>query len=185
MDNERLLQRFYHGGRVTHICVNKLIIISSDNCLSPDRRQSIIWTNAGILLIGLLGTNFSEIIIKIHTFKRVYLKSSSAKWRPFYLGPCVFINDHVTNEPEAVNKSYTSLPLIYKRQPKMCCSGRISSWSQSTSLDIGIVVHINAKRGINGQDKGVPGVHLKVCQLITLSRNVSLRGPASLLHCTS
>ena len=29
-------------------CVSKLIIISSDNSLSPGRRQAIIWTNAGI-----------------------------------------------------------------------------------------------------------------------------------------
>ena len=26
--------------------------------------QTVIWTNAGILLIGPLGTNFSEILIK-------------------------------------------------------------------------------------------------------------------------
>ena len=50
-----------HWGRVTHICVGKLTIIGSDNGLSPERRQAIIWTNAGILLIGSLGTNFSEI----------------------------------------------------------------------------------------------------------------------------
>ena len=41
-----------HWGRVTHICVNILTIIGSDNGLSPGRRQAIIWTNAGILLIG-------------------------------------------------------------------------------------------------------------------------------------
>ena len=29
--------------------------------LAPGRRQAIIWTNAGVLLIGNLGTNFSEI----------------------------------------------------------------------------------------------------------------------------
>ena len=46
-----------YWGRVTHICVGKLSIIGSDNGLSPDRRQTIIWTNAGILLIGTLGTN--------------------------------------------------------------------------------------------------------------------------------
>ena len=51
---------------MTHICVGKLIIIGSDNGLSPDRRQAIIWTNAGILLIGPFGTNFSEIAIEIH-----------------------------------------------------------------------------------------------------------------------
>ena len=57
-----------HWGRVTQICVSKLTIIGSDNGLSPGRRQAIIWTNAGILLIGPLGTNFSEILIEILTF---------------------------------------------------------------------------------------------------------------------
>ena len=36
-------------------------IIGSDNGLSPDRCQDIIWANVGILLIGTLGKNFSEI----------------------------------------------------------------------------------------------------------------------------
>ena len=77
-----------HWGRVTHICVVKLTIIGSDNGLSPGRRQAIIWTNAGILLIGPLGTNFSEILIEIHifSFKKMHLKMSSAKWRLFGLG---------------------------------------------------------------------------------------------------
>ena len=57
-----------HWGRVTHICVGKLTIIGSDNGLSPGRRQAIIWTNPGILLIGPLGTNFSEILSKIRPF---------------------------------------------------------------------------------------------------------------------
>ena len=77
-----------HWGRVTHICVIKLIIIGSDNGLSPGRRQAIIWTNAGILLIRPLGTNFNEILIEIHTFsfKKMHLKMSSGKRRPFCLG---------------------------------------------------------------------------------------------------
>ena len=77
-----------HWGRVTHICVNKLIIIGSDNGLSPGRRQAIIWTNAGILLIGPLGTNFSEILIEILTFsfKKMHLKMPSGKWRQSCLG---------------------------------------------------------------------------------------------------
>ena len=41
-----------HWIRVTHICVSKIIIIGSDNGLSPGWRQAIIWPNAGILLIG-------------------------------------------------------------------------------------------------------------------------------------
>ena len=74
-----------HWGRVTHICVGKLTIIGSDNGLSPGRRQAIIWTNTGILLIRPLGTNFSEISIGIQTlsFKKMLLKMSSVKWRPF------------------------------------------------------------------------------------------------------
>ena len=75
-----------HWGWVTHICVNNLTSIGSDNGLSPGRRQAIIWTDAGILFIGPLGTNFSEIIIGIHTFsfKKMHLKISSAKWRLFF-----------------------------------------------------------------------------------------------------
>ena len=54
-----------HWGRVMHICVNKLTVIGSDNGLSPGRRQAIFWTNDGVLLIGPLGTNFSETLIEI------------------------------------------------------------------------------------------------------------------------
>ena len=57
-----------HWGRVTHICVSKLTIIGSDNVLSPGRRQAIIWTNAGILLIRTARSNFSEILGEIHSF---------------------------------------------------------------------------------------------------------------------
>ena len=76
-----------HWGRVTHICVSKLTIIGSDNGLSPGQRQAIIWVNAGVLLIGPLGTNFSEISIEIYTFsfKKMHFKMSSWKWRPFCL----------------------------------------------------------------------------------------------------
>ena len=49
-----------------HISISKLTIIGSDNGLAPGRHQAIIWTNAGILLIGPLRTNFSEILIKIY-----------------------------------------------------------------------------------------------------------------------
>ena len=79
---------FTHWGRVTHICVGKSTIIGSDNGLSPDRHQAIVWANAGILIIGPLGTYFSENItgIQAFSFKKMHLKMSSAKWRPFCLG---------------------------------------------------------------------------------------------------
>ena len=69
----------------THTYVSNLTIIGSDNGLSPGRHQAIIWTNDGILLFGPLGTNFSEVLIGIQTFsfKKMHLKMSSAKWRPF------------------------------------------------------------------------------------------------------
>ena len=61
-------QGLTHWGWVTHICICKLTTIGSDNSLSPGRRQAIIWTNAGIFLIGPLRTNFNEMLIEIHTF---------------------------------------------------------------------------------------------------------------------
>ena len=48
-------------------------IIGWNNGLSPDRRQTIIWTNDGILLIRSLGTNF-VIEIQAFSFKKMHLK---------------------------------------------------------------------------------------------------------------
>ena len=74
-----------HWGWMAHICVSKLNIIGSDNGLAPGRCQAIIRTNPGILLIGPSGTNFNECLMKIRpfSFKKMRLKVSSAKWRPF------------------------------------------------------------------------------------------------------
>ena len=81
---------------MTHICVSKLTIIGSDNGLSTERCQAIIWTNAGILLIWPLGTKFSEISIDINTFslKKIHFKMSSGKCRPFCLGLNVLRNPY-------------------------------------------------------------------------------------------
>ena len=88
ISTEREINYLTYWGRVTHICVGNLAIIGSDNGFSPGLRQAIIWTNDGMLLIGPLGTNFSEISIEIQTFsfKIMRLKVSSAKRRPFCLG---------------------------------------------------------------------------------------------------
>ena len=77
-----------HSSRVTHKCVSDLTSIGSDNGLSPGRRQAIIRTNAGILLIRPLGTNFSEFLVEIliFSFNKMRLKVLSAKRRPFCLG---------------------------------------------------------------------------------------------------
>ena len=83
---------------MTHICFSRLTFIGSDNGFSPGRRQAIIWTNAGMLLIRTLGTNFSEILIEIDTFsfKKMHLKKSSGKRRPFCLGLNMLINTMTT-----------------------------------------------------------------------------------------
>ena len=82
---------------MTHIYVGNLTIIGSDIGLSPDRRQAIIWTNAGILLIGPLGINFNEIFFGVQTFsfKKIHLKMSSGKRWPFCLGLNVLRIDSV------------------------------------------------------------------------------------------
>ena len=63
-------------------------IIGSDNGLVPIQHQAIIWTNDGSLLIGPLGTHFSEIWMKteIFSYKKMNLKVSSEKWHPFCHG---------------------------------------------------------------------------------------------------
>ena len=66
----------FNWGQVTPKCVSDLTIIGSDNGLSLGRWQAIIWANAGILLAG----SFFSL------FKKMCLKMSSGKWRPFCLG---------------------------------------------------------------------------------------------------
>ena len=93
-----------HIGRVTHICIS-VNIIGSDNSLSPDWCQAIVWTNAVRLLIGPCGTNSIELFIKIQQFsffKKMLLKMLSGKWRPFCLGLNVwngnnaaFVHSHI------------------------------------------------------------------------------------------
>ena len=77
-----------HWGLVTQ-WVSKLIVIGSDNGLSPRKCKAIIWINARMLLIQ----PFREILIEIRIFslKKMHLKMSSAKCRPFCLGLNVLI----------------------------------------------------------------------------------------------
>ena len=97
---------------MTQICVSKLAIIGSDNGLSPGRRQAIIWINAGILLIGSLGTNFSEILMEIYkfSFKKMHLKMSSGKWRLSCLGLNVLMTHICVTRPQWVKYSRVQMP---------------------------------------------------------------------------
>ena len=70
-----------HWGRVTHICEGKLTIIGSENGLSPGRYQAI-WSNAGIWLIGPLGTNFIEILTKwTPNGRHVHIQVHFLEWK--------------------------------------------------------------------------------------------------------
>ena len=71
---------------MTHLYVNELTIIGSENGLAPDRCQAIIWTNVGILLIETMEKNFSEFLIEIHALHlKKKLKMLSGRWQPFCL----------------------------------------------------------------------------------------------------
>ena len=111
---------------MTHICVGEIIIIGSDYGLSPGRRQAIIWTNAGILLIGPLRMNFSDILIEINTFSfnKMHLKMSSAKWRLFRLGLNVLTG------------------LLTATLPAHISSSSLLSWQQNGPLNDMIAIQV-------------------------------------------
>ena len=108
---------------MTHICVGNLTIIGSDNGLSPGRRLAIIWTIAGIWLIGPWETNFNEILSKVLLFssKKMRLKVSSAKWRPSCLGLNVLTCD----------SSYWSKTVLYWDRAKQITRLLCLFWSYS------------------------------------------------------
>ena len=107
-------------GRVTHICVCKVTIIVSDNGLPPVWRKVIIWTNAGKLLIGPKGTNFSEILNEIHTFSftQMHLKISSGNCNRNTIAPgscCSNFNSVVLNTCHGFSISCEYAPRLMPR----------------------------------------------------------------------
>ena len=111
-----------HWGWETHICVSEHVDIGSDYGLVPNRHQAIILTNAGILLIGPLRTNFNELLIEIHTFsfKKMHVKMSSGKWRPF----CLSLNELKISESRTPVQKPAVSPQLYAwmgRQIRLTC----------------------------------------------------------------
>ena len=83
--------RLWNGPQasICHIYASvNVVSIGSDNGLSLIRHQAIIQTNAGLLSIRPLETNFSEILIMIQNFSftKMHLKILFAKLRPFCPG---------------------------------------------------------------------------------------------------
>ena len=133
---------YSHLTRVTHICFSKLTTICSDNCFRLDGAiWTIIWTNAGMLLIGPLGTNFSEIFIHFHSRKCFY-KCSLRNGGHF----CVGLNvlrplERSHNIPGKVCFRY-----IFFEQQLPCCYDNVSylkplSWTKSESLMIILTIY--------------------------------------------
>ena len=93
-----------HWGRLTHICVSNQTNIGSDNGLSPGRRQTIVWNNAGLLL-NTFETNFGEILIEIHTFsfmkkhlKNVVCELAAILSRPRFNSICMMHYSYFTEQ---------------------------------------------------------------------------------------
>ena len=94
----------------------KWLSVGSDNGSAPNRRQAITWTNAGLLLIRHLGTNFNEIRIEIQNFSlmKMHLKMSSAKLEAI-LSRGRWVKDNITSprdrwfNPFAGHPSKTSM----------------------------------------------------------------------------
>ena len=116
----KIAQHWTDSGWVTHMCIGKLAIIGSNNGLLPGRCQAIIWTNAGILLIGPLGAKFSEKFNEIHkfSFTKMHLKMLSVKWRPFCL--CLnMLNDYLPWDPRDDNYAFSFLPMSVHKTVSM------------------------------------------------------------------
>ena len=106
---------------MTDVWLSKFTIIDSDNGLSPGRHQTIIWTNAGILLIGPVGTNFSEILITVcifllkkNAFENVIWKMAAILSQPQCVNP---LNAVFVMSPKFTLKKYhcqLNIPTWYR-----------------------------------------------------------------------
>ena len=106
------------------------VTIGSGNGLSPARCQAFIWTNADLLLIGPLGTKFSEIRIKTRNFwfTKIHLKMLSGKWRPFCLGLNVL--------PWYIYRIWNELPHICHSPVSLLASDGLVQYSTRASAQI-------------------------------------------------
>ena len=96
--------------------------IGSGNGLVPVWRQAITWTNADLLSIGPLGTNFTECKLnrnkKNFSSKKIYLKMSSAIWRTFFPMKIQFICAHALQQDGQI--AYNSTACHGHRPTHLC-----------------------------------------------------------------
>ena len=94
---------------------------------------------SGILLIGPLGTNFSEILIEIHisSFKKTHLKMSSAKCRPSGLG----LNVIILVSKRGQSSPYHGLPhWLHTWRPMFCRQHFANAFSRMKNV-FWIILH--------------------------------------------
>ena len=114
------------------------VSIGSGNGLAPVGRQAITWNNAALLLIGPLGTNFSEILIIIRnvSFTKMHLKTSSAKWRPLRPEGDDFICQHMCVSRELTHWSRIEIFYIFQTtfSKSLSCVNIVVFWHFSDDI---------------------------------------------------
>ena len=113
---------------MTHICIGKLTIIGSNDSSLSGWCQVIIWTDVGILWIRTLGTTFTEILSKIHTFslKKMHLKMASVKWWQF----CLSLNVLSLHEHDKDNRIFCAKKAII-----ISAADALATWGARISVD--------------------------------------------------
>ena len=114
------------------------IYASVKQWLLVPRRQAIIWTSAGILLIGPLGIKFSDILIEINTFSftKTHLEMLFAKWHHNRTGlnvsqlyhMCYLIKRNYRGRD--VGSRILSSAVITRSNIVRCCTNNCRNWGR-------------------------------------------------------
>ena len=133
-------------------------IIGSNNGLLPGWCQVIIWTNAGILLIGPLGTNFSEILIEINSFsfKKMHMTTLSAKM------------EAILSQPQWLTLSYYWTAQVLFNDPHLLLIRLLTHWGRDkmaailqttvSNENVSISIKISLKFDPKGPNNNIPAL---------------------------
>ena len=105
---------------MTQICNINQGIVGSNNGLSPDLHQAIIYTNAVSLSTGPLGTNLSQIGFKTFSFNKMPLNMSTVRWQQVYF--CLNMLSHTRQTfTLLINESHSVDPWNISTFPNPHC----------------------------------------------------------------
>ena len=151
-------------------------------------RQAITWTNADLLIIESLGTNLSEILIKMQNFSfmKMYLKITSAKWRTFCPGEDELMPERSNSIADVPEWRLSGSVLSFTQVVSAPCQGILrsmsASWCHQTTTESFWVVYINTLRlrqnGCHFADNIFKYIFLNenVCISIKISRKFVPKG---------